>query len=42
MLIETTYQAFISFFHQTGITKEHPELQGIRKCLFLLRRVGMF
>ncbi|KAF9461823.1 histidine phosphatase superfamily [Collybia nuda] len=29
LLIETTYQPFISFFHQTGITAEHPELQGI-------------
>ncbi|KAF9449257.1 phosphoglycerate mutase-like protein [Macrolepiota fuliginosa MF-IS2] len=29
MLIETTYQPFISFFHQTGITKEHPEFKGI-------------
>jgi hypothetical protein len=30
MLVETTYQPFISFFHQTGITVEHPELAGIR------------
>jgi len=29
MLIETTYQSFISFFHQTGIIEEHPELAGI-------------
>jgi hypothetical protein len=29
MLIETTYQPFISFFHQTGITNERPELKGI-------------
>jgi hypothetical protein len=29
MLIETTYQPFISFFHQTGITKERPELKAI-------------
>lgn len=31
MLIQTTYQPFISFFHQTGITKEHPGFKGIRK-----------
>ena len=30
MLIETTYQPFISFFHQTEIVKQHPELQAIR------------
>lgn len=30
MLVETTYQPFISFFHQTGIIEEHPELAGIR------------
>ncbi|CAL1711849.1 unnamed protein product [Somion occarium] len=29
MLIETTYQPFISFFHQTGAVKKHPELQAI-------------
>ncbi|KAF8993030.1 histidine phosphatase superfamily [Cyathus striatus] len=29
MLIETTYQPFISFFHQTGITQERPELKGM-------------
>jgi lysosomal acid phosphatase len=29
MLVETTYQAFISFFHQTGIITERPELAGI-------------
>lgn len=33
MLIETTYQPFISFFHQTGIVGEHPELAGIRQSL---------
>jgi lysosomal acid phosphatase len=32
LLIETTYQPFISFFHQTGITTDHPELQAIRTC----------
>ncbi|KIM36791.1 hypothetical protein M413DRAFT_448925 [Hebeloma cylindrosporum] len=29
MLVETTYHAFISFFHQTGIIVEHPEVAGI-------------
>ncbi|KAG6847290.1 hypothetical protein H0H93_009041, partial [Arthromyces matolae] len=29
LLVQTTYQPFISFFHQTGITDEHPELKGI-------------
>ncbi|OCH91071.1 phosphoglycerate mutase-like protein [Obba rivulosa] len=29
MLIETTYQPFISLFHQTEIVKQHPELQAI-------------
>ncbi|KAF8652658.1 hypothetical protein AX16_004264 [Volvariella volvacea WC 439] len=29
LLIETTYQPFISFFAQTGITKEHPEYKAI-------------
>ncbi|KAG5635326.1 hypothetical protein H0H81_011720 [Sphagnurus paluster] len=29
LLIETTYQPFISFFHQTGIIDEHPELKAI-------------
>jgi lysosomal acid phosphatase len=29
MLIETTYQPFISFIHQTGVLSEHPELFGI-------------
>ncbi|KAG5640481.1 hypothetical protein DXG03_008373 [Asterophora parasitica] len=29
LLIETTYQPFISFFHQTGIIDERPELKGI-------------
>ncbi|KAM6502742.1 Histidine phosphatase superfamily [Amanita muscaria] len=29
LLIETTYQPFISLFHQTGIAQEHPELKGI-------------
>ena len=30
MLIETTYQSFISLFQQTGISKEYPEIFGIR------------
>ncbi|KAF8911679.1 histidine phosphatase superfamily [Gymnopilus junonius] len=29
MLVETTYQPFISFIHQTGILSETPELFGI-------------
>ncbi|KAF8622954.1 hypothetical protein AX15_006627 [Amanita polypyramis BW_CC] len=29
LLIETTYQPFISLFRQTGITGEHPEMGGI-------------
>ncbi|KAL4246296.1 Histidine phosphatase superfamily protein [Abortiporus biennis] len=29
MLIETTYQPFISFFHQTEVVKKHPELKAI-------------
>ncbi|KAF6746761.1 histidine phosphatase superfamily [Ephemerocybe angulata] len=29
MLIETTYQPFISLFSQTGVAKEHPEFAGI-------------
>ncbi|KAG6917255.1 hypothetical protein DXG01_003287 [Tephrocybe rancida] len=29
LLVQTTYQPFISFLHQTGVTDEHPELKGI-------------
>jgi len=29
MVVQTTYQPFISFFHITDMVKEHPELQGI-------------
>ncbi|KAI0657635.1 phosphoglycerate mutase-like protein [Cubamyces menziesii] len=29
MVIETTYQPFISFFHQTGVVDTHPELKAI-------------
>ncbi|KAG6876229.1 hypothetical protein C0992_000412 [Termitomyces sp. T32_za158] len=29
LLVQTTYQPFISFFHQTGITDEHPQYKGI-------------
>ncbi|KAK7013024.1 histidine phosphatase superfamily [Favolaschia claudopus] len=29
MLVETTYQPFISLFHQMDMIKEHPELAGI-------------
>ena len=28
MVIETTYQPFISFFHQADVIKSHPELQA--------------
>jgi hypothetical protein len=31
MLVETTYQSFVSLLRQTGITKEHPEISGIRR-----------
>ena len=30
MVIETTYQPFISFFHQTDVLDSHPELAAIR------------
>ncbi|KAJ6600682.1 histidine phosphatase superfamily [Mycena sp. CBHHK59/15] len=29
MLVQTTYQPFISLFHQTDFVKEHPELKAI-------------
>ncbi|KAJ7735546.1 histidine phosphatase superfamily [Mycena maculata] len=29
MVIQTSYQPFISLFHQTDMVKEHPELKGI-------------
>ncbi|RDB20580.1 Testicular acid phosphatase [Hypsizygus marmoreus] len=29
LLIQTTYQPFISLFHQTGVIDDHPELKGI-------------
>lgn len=31
MLLETTYHPIISLLSMFDITKEHPELQGIRK-----------
>ena len=31
MLVETTYQPFISLFQQTGVLDEHPELAGFRE-----------
>lgn len=34
MLVETTYQSFISLFRQTGITKMDPEIFGIRRWQF--------
>ena len=30
MVIQTTYQPFISFFHQTDVLDSHPELAAIR------------
>ncbi len=30
MVIQTTYQPFISFFHQTDAIESHPELAAIR------------
>lgn len=35
MLIETTYQPFISLFHQTEMVKSHPELEAIRKSPYI-------
>ena len=35
LLVETTYQPFISLFHQTDIVKNHPELTGVRKFIQL-------
>lgn len=35
MLIATTYQPFISLFHQTEIIKRNPELQAIRQSFAL-------
>ena len=29
LLVQTTYQAFISLFHMTEIVKQHPELKGV-------------
>ncbi|KAG6852916.1 hypothetical protein C0991_008175, partial [Blastosporella zonata] len=29
LLVQTTYQPFISFFHQTGIIDEHPDFKGV-------------
>jgi len=29
VVVETTYQPFISLFHQTDMIKEHPQLKGI-------------
>ena len=31
MLIQTTYQPFISIFHMTDIVQSHPELAAIRE-----------
>ena len=37
MLIDTTYQPFISFFHQTEVVKRYPELAAIRKFISATR-----
>lgn len=37
MLIQTTYQPFISLFAQTEAAKHYPELAAIRKCPVLSR-----
>jgi hypothetical protein len=29
LLVETTYQPFISLFHQTDMVKDHPDLEGV-------------
>jgi hypothetical protein len=31
LVIQTSYQPFISLFHQTDMVHEHPELGAIRK-----------
>jgi lysosomal acid phosphatase len=31
MIVQTSYQPFISLFHQTEIVKDHPELKAIRE-----------
>jgi lysosomal acid phosphatase len=38
LLVETTYQPFISLFHETAIFHEHPEIQGIRMSPISFRR----
>ena len=35
MLIESTYQPFISLFHETTMADGSPELQAIRTCLII-------
>jgi hypothetical protein len=34
MVMQTSYQPFISLFHQTDMVKEHPELKAIRAPRF--------
>lgn len=36
MLIETTYQPFISLLHMTEVVNERPDLAAIRKYLALV------
>jgi hypothetical protein len=44
MLIQTTYQPFISLFHQTEAVKRHPELAAIRMShgLFTLLATDLY
>ena len=34
MLVETTYQSFVSLIRQTGIVKMNPDVYGIRRLQF--------
>jgi lysosomal acid phosphatase len=38
LLVESTYQPFISLFHQTEMINAHPELEGIRATISNLSR----
>lgn len=33
LLIQTTYQPFISLLHQFEVVKDHPQLNAIRMCI---------
>ena len=39
MLIQTTYQPFISIFHMTDIVQSHPELAAIRELVTRVDRL---